>query len=110
VERINDVKPTLGRIVYYVNHAGNLAPAMVVGTKETTSPFGLMKWVNSGNAPQGVMDNIEHPSEMHVDLKVFGLAGDYYEYRVPYWEHNVNFEVEFPKTMHKSWFWPRIER
>ena len=104
------MKPTLGRIVHYVNLYGNLAPAMIIGTEATTSSIGLMRWVLSPDCPQQVKDQVEYPTPMHVDLKVFGLGKDYYEYRVPYIEINHWDSLDFPKEQFRSWFWPRIER
>lgn len=95
------MKPTLGRIVHYTNRYGNLAPAIVIGTKETTNPAALARWIESGNAPEGVMKQPIYPTEYHVDLKVLGLGGDYYEYRVP--QYSPEFESE------QTWFYPTIK-
>ncbi len=95
------MKPTIGRIVIYESRNGDgvKSPAIVLRTRDTTNLDIIERW---GPSPEGTLSGKGRPADLvpelpdddTIDLKVFGLGGDYIEYAVPLGEG--------PRT----WAWP----
>lgn len=102
--------PELGRFVRYVSNNGDgiISPAVVLRNQAATVTDVAEKWVEGTR--RGFQ--VELDSKMHVDLLVHGLAGDYREFNVPF------FEVVDPDELTgenrerqrafaaRSWHWP----
>lgn len=110
--------PSLGRIVLYESKNGDgiLSPAVVLRTRATTDPAIIERWgpdpdgTLSGNGrPEGLV--AELPTDLHVDLLVHGLGGDYREYNVPH--PSVDTDKGWPtddpsekSETARTWTWP----
>lgn len=95
--------PTIGRIVLYTSKVGDgiLSPAMVLRTRGTTNLDIIERW---GPGPEGTLSGKGRPAalvpelsdDLHVDLLVHGLGGDYREYNIRYCEQGEA----------GTWSWP----
>lgn len=105
--------PSLGRIVLYESKNGDgiKSPAIVLRTRSTTDPALIERW---GPGPEGTLSGVgkpdglvaELPTDLHVDLLVFGLGGDYREYNVPHPSVDDEPTGEGKSETARTWDWP----
>lgn len=119
--------PELGRFVRYVSKNGDgiISPAVVLRTQAATVTDVAEKWVEGTRGednrphkpppPDEMLERgfqVELDDEMHVDLLVHGLAGDYREFNVPFVEVVDPAELtgenrERQRALAaRSWHWP----
>lgn len=106
--------PTLGRIVIYESKNGDgiKSPAVVLRTRATTDPAIIDRW---GPGPDGTLSGVgkpdglvaELPTDLHVDLLVHGLGGDYREYNVPHVSSDVDHSAHPDSPTARTWDWPQ---
>lgn len=91
--------PRLGQTVRYVskNADGIISPAMVIRTLASCVPLeehkdGPHKPIAFQQDPGTVRIPANPDTEYHVDLLVHGLAGDYREYNVPFFNPAALFD------------------